>query len=388
MFQIHSFRKSGAVEFEAGSGVDVTEIRNERDRMAASAKRLMAFMDAFPGIAFAKDREGRFVYANRRFESVFGIEPGQVVGLTDSDFLSEQAAQLAMKVDREVWDSKEPSEPYEVVSESGDGRHWMLTKFIFEDDSPDGCLLGGTAFDVTQLRKAGARFTVEEDSAVEVEEQMRMLLDTQAQLHARKSELEFANARLQLLAATDPLSGLPNRRWLEERLASDDAMAARYGRSYSVCLVDIDNFKAYNDRLGHVAGDRLICSVGEVLRDRLRDTDFLARYAGEEFCIVLPETDIEGSVLLAERLRATVEAHWEPDTRVTISVGCATLSIGTDSKHGDAIDLASHALYWCKRNGRNRVVHVTDVCDSFVPSGAQSTGPVDGVEVAEGGRAG
>jgi diguanylate cyclase (GGDEF)-like protein len=153
------------------------------------------------------------------------------------------------------------------------------------------------------------------------------------------------------LSLRDTLTGLGNRRLMELVLDRDLPNVRRYGRALSVVMLDVDHFKRYNDEHGHPAGDRLLAEIGAILRRETRDNDLPVRYGGEEFLVILPETDVAGAEQLAERLRSAVAQA----TPVTISLGIA---LATPSR-GDRpalIKAADDALYEAKTTGRNRVV--------------------------------
>jgi diguanylate cyclase (GGDEF)-like protein len=167
-------------------------------------------------------------------------------------------------------------------------------------------------------------------------------------------------------ALQDPLTGLYNRRHLEERLASELAAAQRHGRPVSLLMADVDHFKAINDAHGHLAGDEALKMLAFVLRGAVRKEDVLARYGGEEFVIVARETPLEGAESLAERIRRAVERSrcaWQgQDLGVTVSIG-VTMSVGAAEfvagrTERDLIEAADRALYLAKQGGRNRVVAV------------------------------
>lgn len=146
----------------------------------------------------------------------------------------------------------------------------------------------------------------------------------------------------------DPLTGLANRRFLEVQMEKRLEEVKRYGENLSVILLDIDNFKRYNDSRGHVEGDGLLAKIAKVLVKTVRGVDSVFRYGGEEFLVLLPRTSAVMAVVAAERLRKVVEAQ----TEVTISLGIATAQMPLE---GNMIDRADKALYRAKRNGRNRV---------------------------------
>ena len=175
-------------------------------------------------------------------------------------------------------------------------------------------------------------------------------------LEFQKSQLEEANRELEALATTDGLTGLKNHRTFQEKLAEEYARAARYHLPLSLLLLDVDQFKQYNDSFGHPAGDAVLIQVAALLGHTVRDTDIAARYGGEEFVVILPQTDEAGALAIAERVRAAIgEAAWEKRP-ITVSLGVCTLSLDTPAP-GAMIACADKALYHSKTMGRNRVSH-------------------------------
>lgn len=156
------------------------------------------------------------------------------------------------------------------------------------------------------------------------------------------------------LSITDPLTGLLNRRYIEERLTEEINRSGRSGEPVSFLMLDVDEFKSYNDRFGHPAGDEALRVIGAVLKETLRGADVAARYGGEEFSILLPETTSEEAEVIAGRIRQRVEQTEFPKRRVTVSIGIATRSDDVRSA-ADLISAADKALYWAKGKGRNNV---------------------------------
>jgi diguanylate cyclase (GGDEF)-like protein len=179
---------------------------------------------------------------------------------------------------------------------------------------------------------------------------------------ARAIELSRAdNARLEMLALTDPLTLALNRRALMDGLSAELERARRYALVLSILMVDIDHFKDVNDRYGHLAGDEVLRCVVRVLQREARSVDFVARYGGEEFVVVLPETSAEGAFALAERICARVREepietpHAATPLHVTVSIGVATVPSPQVESTDDLIAMADAALYRAKREGRDRV---------------------------------
>ncbi len=173
-------------------------------------------------------------------------------------------------------------------------------------------------------------------------------------------DLRETNMRLVLLASRDGLTGLANRRTLDERLAQEWRLAARLDAPLAMLMVDIDHFKQFNDCGGHPAGDQCLKTVAAAIARQSREQDLAARFGGEEFALLLPHTDLRGALQVAERARAAVfnlaiEHGGSPIGRVTVSVGCAALFPKRGEEHSALVQAADAALYRAKRSGRNRV---------------------------------
>jgi diguanylate cyclase (GGDEF)-like protein len=153
-------------------------------------------------------------------------------------------------------------------------------------------------------------------------------------------------------ARIDALTGLANRRAVEEILAAEIARAQRFSHQLAVVLLDLDRFKEINDSFGHAAGDVMLRAVSRLLTSLARQGDTVARWGGEEFVVVLPETDLPGAQRFAERLRRTIEAHTVGDMQTSTSCGVATML--PDDTVDELIGAADQALYRAKANGRNR----------------------------------
>lgn len=170
------------------------------------------------------------------------------------------------------------------------------------------------------------------------------------------------NERLQWLSSRDALTGLPNRRFALQRLEEEHARAQRSGRPFSVVLADIDDFKAVNDTLGHEAGDQALASVATTLAASVRDYDLCARWGGEEFLVLLPDTAPVPARESAERLRESIAATpvtvGTCERRITVSLGVGTYT--GDEPLKVLLKRVDDALYAAKRGGRNRVELAVD----------------------------
>ena len=188
-------------------------------------------------------------------------------------------------------------------------------------------------------------------------------LDDDDEHHIRDSVTEAApvlgNLRnlaiAELRAATDALTGLPNRRAVQENLKRMVAQASRTVAPLAGLMLDLDHFKQINDQYGHGRGDEVLAAVGTALQATMRDADFAGRYGGEEFLVLLPATDEQGAIVMAERILAAVRATRVPTVEqpITISIGIAVLP--DHARDADSLERsADRALYSAKRNGRNR----------------------------------
>jgi diguanylate cyclase (GGDEF)-like protein len=229
-------------------------------------------------------------------------------------------------------------------------------------DRPDlleAALAAGAAYVLTDpLRPAEVRARLRRALAVRHEREHHRARERRLVALARR--LEEANVQLERLSTLDALTGVANRRRLDQFLDLEWRRMARAGEWLSVVVVDVDRFKAYNDHNGHLDGDECLVRVARALAGAVsRPGDIVARYGGEEFAVVLTGTDPVGAVAVAENLRAAVAgeglAHPEGGV-VTISVGTASAVPDARSNVASLVAAADRALYAAKRSGRNRVV--------------------------------
>ncbi|MCP4900420.1 MAG: GGDEF domain-containing protein [bacterium] len=178
-----------------------------------------------------------------------------------------------------------------------------------------------------------------------------------------EARLRHAMAEIEYLSTHDSLTGLVNRRTMEERLDGEIDRARRYGTPCSLVLLDIDRFKDVNDTYGHLSGDEVLRSIAMTLRDTLRTSDTASRYGGDEFVLVLPETTIDGATILAERIRERMAKNQisvrGKKLSITVSVGITQLRGGKRTRL-ELLNEADQALYACKLGGRNKVVVFDD----------------------------
>ncbi len=174
----------------------------------------------------------------------------------------------------------------------------------------------------------------------------------------RTKMLEQANLRLEFISTTDPLTGISNRRHFENQLKREISRARRYATSLCCIMFDIDFFKKVNDNYGHIFGDAVLKTLGNILQENLREHDIYARYGGEEFIVLLPETDANAAYYVAEKLRGIIAEKQikknDHQDRVTVSLGVAVYDPEQMSGGEDLVSAADKALYNAKHSGRNR----------------------------------
>jgi len=178
------------------------------------------------------------------------------------------------------------------------------------------------------------------------------------ELESTNNQLREANAKLEFMAWHDQLTGLPNRRYMRNRMKDELVRSQRSGKTFALIMADIDDFKHVNDTYGHEAGDGVLRHVCDIIVDALRKQDSVSRWGGEEFLVMLPETDINGAAVAAEKIRSRIEKepfeYGEKSISLTITLGVSGF-IKTESID-DAIKQADEALYRGKKGTKNCVV--------------------------------
>ncbi|MDV6235271.1 diguanylate cyclase [Leptospira ellisii] len=205
-------------------------------------------------------------------------------------------------------------------------------------------------------------------SALRLYDEMTRRMEREKELEKLTDQLQEVNAYLLAIARTDGLTGLYNRRYFDEVLATEWKRCWRTGNSVALLMLDIDHFKLYNDTYGHQAGDQCLKQVATAIRDCARRAgDVAARYGGEEFAVILPETSESNAVVVSRNILDKVEKLAIPhsasktDSIVTVSIGMATLSPNPENSIPELIERADKALYLAKEEGRN--------CLRFYPQG-------------------
>ncbi|MCG8569479.1 MAG: GGDEF domain-containing protein [Spirochaetes bacterium] len=182
-----------------------------------------------------------------------------------------------------------------------------------------------------------------------------------------ETQLEETKKALELLAQTDNLTGIKNRRMIFEQLEVFFSLSDRDDLPLTVIILDIDHFKSFNDQFGNQAGDDILKTIAEILKENSRDCDIVGRYGCEEFCIIVHNTGKQGGLAYAEKLRKTIETHNWKKRPITASFGVYTYTPGKNldkfiSHTEEMIRNAEEALLFSKKSGKNQVHHFSEVC--------------------------
>ncbi len=185
-----------------------------------------------------------------------------------------------------------------------------------------------------------------------------LVLDPGKDLLSRIAELERENRQLKSLSLSDDLTGLYNKRFFSIQLEIEMARARRTGQPCCLMMVDFDNFKDINDRLGHDEGDKFLIQMGGLIREKLRPTDFVCRYGGDEFAVIMPATSLLDGIGIAKRLREfTAHFTWKMAVHVSASIGLAVFEPSDPANAEEFFKQADSELYRAKKTGKNRICH-------------------------------
>ena len=299
--------------------MDITKDKQAQEQLRASEAMYRDLVEASSDLMWGIDAKGRWTFVSGAVRRLYGYEPDEMIGRYVTDVTAPEVAER----DREAFaaiKNGESVQRYETTHIRKDGSRVMLSFNAIARNAADGGVIGatGTATDVTERVRT--------------------------------------EAELRHLADHDPLTGLLNRRRFEEELARQVAYAKRYGPRGVALLLDLDQFKAINDNLGHGAGDEVLRQVSTLLRQRLRSTDVIARLGGDEFAVLLPEADPDRAARVAgELLEAVRQGAKLGDGRLvpmSTSIGVAALDRATMTV-GLLMAAADDAMYEAKEAGRD-----------------------------------
>ncbi|WP_066496230.1 diguanylate cyclase [Abyssisolibacter fermentans] len=301
----------------AGTVQDITDQKLAKKALQENLKFLQLLIDTIPNPIFYKDINGIYRGCNNAYAEILGIKKDQINGLTVYDIAPKDLADIYYKADNDLFKNK-GKQVYEAKLQDTKGvrRDVIFTKATYENEDDEIEGLVGVVVDITQLKK--------------VQQELR------------------------LSSITDHLTKLYNRIKFNEVLNDEISRVKRYNNNLSIIMFDIDHFKKVNDIYGHPIGDEILISISNLVRNMSRDTDIVARWGGEEFMILLKDTDIKGAKFFAERIRNNIEKYnFAKVGNITCSFG-VTKFLEEDTMETFIIRV-DDALYKAKNAGRNRV---------------------------------
>jgi diguanylate cyclase (GGDEF)-like protein/PAS domain S-box-containing protein len=291
---------------------------------------------------------------NTKWGELFGFEAGELqhpIEVFAALLHEDDRAEVQRALQNALTSTGTYQHQHRMVRRDGTVIHVFDRGRVVEWDAEGNATrMAGAVSDVTERIDHEVRLRIVTDALIDANVSLERKVDE------RTAELARANAELQNLAWRDSLTGLPNRLSGMNHLESEFARMCRTDARSSVLMMDVDHFKPINDTYGHGVGDEVLKHIAGVITRSLRTGDFVARFGGEEFVALLPDTDLEGARVVAEKIRKAVEDATEPTAgRLTISIG-ATIASPADHEMSGAVRRADAALYEAKRSGRNRVI--------------------------------
>lgn len=298
------------------------ELDQEIDALKKKDDFLQAVINNAGEPIFVKDSHSRIILANDGFCQMFGMDRDDLFGKTLADNVPEAEREHFLKVDRQVLADGIKNSCEETLTFNGHAQKTLITTKTRYTDADGHHFLIGVINDITE-----------------------------------RKQLE---QQLKLKATTDYLTGINNRGHFLELAELEFSRTTRYDNALSLLMLDIDFFKKINDQYGHAAGDWVLKQLTEICKNKLREIDILGRFGGEEFAILLPETDYENAITVAEYLRKSIEdfdftiSDNNVSLHITVSIGVS--AVNSHIKHFDALlVMADQALYRAKNAGRNQV---------------------------------
>jgi diguanylate cyclase (GGDEF)-like protein/PAS domain S-box-containing protein/putative nucleotidyltransferase with HDIG domain len=317
--------RNGKIAGTRGLVVDISQQRRAQEALETANRFQQKLLDTAATAIFSVDPQMRITSVNEAFCSITGFQPEEVLQKPCAVLRSESCAQGCRLLDPERH-APIVRRPCSLHAKNGRELSIIMTADVLRDDA--GHITGGieSFVDVTELAEA-------------------------------REVIERANLRLQQLATTDELTGLCNRRQFLERLEAEVARSRRYNTCLALMMIDVDQFKSINDTYGHAFGDRVLREVAKLLQHEARETDLVARYAGDEFMVLMPATAASEAVSAAERIRKHMARRQVSDghrmATVTISAGIGALADGLAITPEALVRLSDEALYAAKHSGRD-----------------------------------
>lgn len=317
---------SSRVQFEGQdavliTGLDMTEHAEMAEQLRVSEQNFRRLFDNMQDVYYLTDAKGVVQMVGPGVRSVLGYEPHEIEGKTAESYYPQATDRDAMK--KAIMENGKVSDfPGQMVRKDGRVIDISISSRALYDDSGAFAGVEGVYRDVTQ----------------------RKMLERE----------------LQRLATTDPLTNIANRRSFLEQAEQIFKSSQRYHTSFTMMMLDLDFFKAINDKYGHLGGDSVLARFASTVGQELRDSDLFGRLGGEEFCVLLQQVDKDEALIVAERIRERIQSLMFKDSSgesfpLTVSIG-VTSYVDGDERLAKLLERADKALYQAKNSGRNKVV--------------------------------
>lgn len=326
-----------------GSWLYLRRVLKYLDPSRVVPARVRQALDSLTEGLLLLDNDERIVLANRAFVETSGIDEKKLLG--------RKASGLAWQLGNGEATSSDL--PWQLVLNGGHDRHSSMLNLKPPTEEVRTFMVNAASILDDRGRAQGALTSFGDVTPLEKKKaELAKMLDA---LQLSSDEINRQNQELERLATEDPLTGCWNRRSFFAAFESAWSAPEKSGSALSCVMIDIDFFKSINDRFGHSTGDEVLRQVAATLKQTARPEDYVCRYGGEEFCIVMRDTDLAAAVQNAERLRQAIAAIKHPKLSVTASLGLSCRSLGAFSPQ-ELLDQADKCLYVAKQTGRNRVV--------------------------------
>jgi diguanylate cyclase (GGDEF)-like protein/PAS domain S-box-containing protein len=321
------------------------------DPSAVIPDRVKMAFNVVPAGIMLLDNRSRIVLVNELFRDTIAGDEGSMIGRSPADL---------------PWHRNEQKDdfPWVHTLRSGIAQNDVRMSLMRPKSTPLHLVVSTSPIAEEKGKVRGV--LVAFDDVTELDRANDQLRNAVRELEASHAEIEIKNSELVRLATRDPLTDCLNRRAFFERLEPVFVKARAEGRQLCCIMSDIDHFKRFNDQYGHAVGDQVIQIVARLLANSLRADDLLCRYGGEEYCVILPDIDIERAVAIAERIRLRIATSGSESLRtterltITSSFGVSAIALGAHDP-AEIIDQADAALYASKQNGRNRVTRYDQI---------------------------
>ncbi len=338
------FDQDGNVRGLFGISTDITQEKETQAQLRESELRLRTILDNVGAYIYIKDKERRFKYINKMTEELFQRKSEEIVGLNNFDLLGPEQGEEFDQTDRKVFELGKKVTCLETFTTPDDILYYWSVKIPLQNAQGEIDHYIGISTDITDQKH--------------LEHQVRQ---SHQELELRLAEIKKLKDELQTQATHDSLTGLYNRRYLEDHSPLSFTDPSR--GPTSLLMVDIDNFKSINDSYGHGLGDKTLQLLAETLRAECRSNDLICRYGGDEFIVILPNTPQDSALKKAEWIRKSFRLN-TPSSLPELDQSSISIGIATSPDNADCFEKlynsADKALYAAKKKGRNCCVTASE----------------------------